>query len=528
MTTDETTSHSAAPPKNDGQAAGYPRGGAIDGGRGFVATLSCILENSIVGCYAKLINCILKTLWENGMKKIILSVARTKVFCLLVGIMAAVTFASEVSAQPLFARQTGMACSACHFQHFPMLNGFGRAFKSAGYTMMGAQEKVEGEGLAIPNTLNITVLTTAGYEKTNQAAGIGPKKTTGDGAFYVPGTGGELSLFFGGRVSENAGFLAELGMGGPAAAATAARGSAKLPILFEVAAPQFKVAEGTRAGVVPFTTDAEGASYGFEVLNTGANAVHQMSGMPGLNGAHSAALSAQQYIGTAGSATGLALVANNPMGFINLTKYDQTGIARGTLAVLGSTYIRVAGIFDLAGWDAGAGIQIWRGNSAVAGASTYADTRATAIDGQMQGALGNMPVGFYASYATAPAGTNTYNMDPAAAVPPTGSTIYGTATTVTTIYGTATKSAFNISAEVGVIPEKVTLGAAIRFGKSGVKVGTASNASDNAIMLIATYKLAQNMMASFSLTSASGEYWNAAHQNALGSGTTTINLFTLL
>jgi hypothetical protein len=457
------------------------------------------------------------------MKKIILSGARTKVFCLLASVMAAVTFASEVSALPLFARQTGMVCSACHFQHFPMLNGFGRAFKSAGYTMMGAQEKVEGEGLAIPNTLNMAVLATAGYEKTNQAAGIGSKKTTGDGAFYVPGTGGELSLFFGGRVSENAGFLAEIGTGGAVAGTTvtAAQSSAKLPILFEVATSQFKVTEGTRVGVIPFTTDDHGASYGFEVLNTGANVVHQMSGTPGLNGAHSAALSAQQYIGTDGSATGLAFVANNTTGFINLTKYDQTGIAGGALAVLGSTYVRVAGMFDLAGWDAGAGIQIWRGNSAVAGASTYADTRATAIDGQMQGKLGVMPVGFYASYATAPAGTtNTYNIDPAAAVLPL-------AVPPLKMHGTATKSAFNISAEVGVIPEKVTLGAAIRFGKSGVKVGTASNASDNAIMLIATYKLAQNMMASFSLTSASGQYWDAAHQNALGSGTTTLNLSTL-
>src|SRR5450759_972934 len=365
--------------------------------------------------------------------------------------------------------------------------------------MMGAQEKVEGEGLAIPNTLNMAVLATAGYEKTNQVAGIGSKKTTGDGEFYVPGTGGELSLFFGGRVSENAGFLAEIGTGGAVTGTTitAAQSSAKLPILFEVATSQFKVAEGTRVGVIPFTTDDHGASYGFEVLNTGANVVHQMSGTPGLNGAHSAALSAQQYIGTDGSATGLAFVANNPTGFINLTKYDQTGIAGGALAVLGSTYVRVAG------------------------ASTYADTRATAIDGQMQGKLGVMPVGFYASYATAPAGTtNTYNMDPAAAVLPL-------AVPPLKMHGTATKSAFNISAEVGVIPEKVTLGAAIRFGKSGVKVGTASNASDNAIMLIATYKLAQNMMASFSLTSASGEYWDAAHQNALGSGTTTLNLSTL-
>lgn len=447
-----------------------------------------------------------------------------KIIFFLASVVAAVAFAPEVSALPLFARQTGMVCSACHFQHFPMLNGFGRAFKSAGFTMMGgAQGKVEGESLAIPNTLNMAVLTTLGYEKTNQAAGIGPQKTTGDGAFYVPGTGGELSLFFGGRVSENAGFLAEIGTGGSVAGTTisAAHSSAKLPVLFQAAVPSLKMTEGTLAGFIPFTTDDHGASYGFEVLNTGANVVHQMSPVSGLNGAHSAALSAQQFIGTNGSATGVAFVANNPMGFINLTKYDQTGVAGGTLAVLGSTYIRVAGMFDLAGWDAGAGIQIWSGNSAAhtAGTYVYSDTKARAIDGQMQGRLGDTPVGFYASYATAPAGTNTYNMDPAAAVSPV---------TVPVIYGTLTKSAFNISTEVGVIPDKVTLGAAIRFGKSGVAAaGGTGNASDNAITLIATYKLAQNMMTSFSLTSASGGYWDAAHQNALGSGTTTVNLFTL-
>ena len=257
------------------------------------------------------------------------------------------------------------------------------------------------------------------------------------------------------------------------------------------------------------------------MLNTGANVVHQMSPAPGLNGAHSAALSAQQFIGTDGSATGVAFVANNPVGFINLTKYDQTGIANGTLAVLGSTYVRIAGMFDLAGWDAGAGIQVWSGNSAAAynaGTYVYSDTKARAIDGQLQGMAGTLPVGFYASYATAPAGAKTYNMDPAAAVP-------GSA--VTTVYGTLTKSAFNISAEVGVIPDKVTLGVAVRNGKSGVAVGSNSNASDNAISLIATYKLAQNMIATFSLTNASGGYWDTAHQNALGSGTTTINLTAL-
>ena len=79
------------------------------------------------------------------MKKIVLSLA---------GVLAATAFAPEAAAVPSFARQTGMACSACHFQHFPILNGFGQAFKASGYTMMGAQGKIEGEHLSIPDTLN--------------------------------------------------------------------------------------------------------------------------------------------------------------------------------------------------------------------------------------------------------------------------------------------------------------------------------------------------------------------------------------
>ncbi len=298
------------------------------------------------------------------MNKFILSQARAKLIFLLAGLIAAVAFSSGASALPLFARQTGMVCSACHFQHFPMLNGFGRAFESAGYTMMGvSQGKVEGEGLSIPSSLNMSALATAGYEKTNQAASQTVNSTTGDGAFYLPGSGGELSLFFGGRLSENAGFLSEIGTGGSVSGTvvSGSHSSAKLPVLFPFTGLKFL--EGTLAGFVPFSTDDLGASYGFELLNTGANAVHEMSPVPGLNGQHSAALSAQQYIGTAASATGVALVANNANGFINLTKYDQVGISSAALSTLGSTYLRVAGMFELAGWDTGVGIQSWSGNS---------------------------------------------------------------------------------------------------------------------------------------------------------------------
>jgi hypothetical protein len=448
-------------------------------------------------------------------------ITMNKIIFFLASVVAAVTFASEASALPVFARQTGMECAACHFQHFPLLNTFGRSFKANGFTMMGAQGKVEGEHLSIPNTLNMAVLTSFGYEKTNQNPDTsGALKNAGNGVVFLPGVGGEASLFFGGRVSENAGFLSELGLGG----AAAALGSAKLPILYEVGD------SGTRAGIVPFTTDAQGASYGMELLNTGANAVHQMSNTPGFNGAHANAMSAQQYINTAGAADGIAIVATNPMGFVNITKFQQTGIATGNFASLGSTYLRLAGTFDLGNWDAGVGIQNWRGQSLNASLiAPLAATKATAIDAQLQGALGTMPTGFYASYARAPAvvdpttglNTNTY------ADPNAGGN------------GLLTRSSFNISGEIGVVPERATLGVAVRLlGKSGVDEGSmkttvanGTNASDNAIMLTASYKIEQNMLARLTYTKNSGSYWfsngGTGTTDVIGSTTTTINVYTL-
>ncbi|MBI1174853.1 MAG: hypothetical protein GC139_06250 [Sideroxydans sp.] len=432
------------------------------------------------------------------MKKVALSLA---------GVMAVAAFAPEASALPLFARQTGMACNACHFQHFPMLNGFGRSFKASGFTLMGAQGKVEGENLSIPDTLNLAVLTTAGYSKNNGTAksatlGTGLKNPA-DGMWYVPGTGGEFSLFIGGRTSDNSGALAEVGLT-QAGGLGAGLASAKIPMLWEVA-------DGTRVGVVPFTTDAQGASYGFEELNTGANAVHTMLFAGGdFNGSIGGTLSAQQYIGTGGSATGLALVANNSMGFINVTKYSGLS-ANGTGggAALTSTYLRVAGTFDLAGWDAGAGIQSWSGssttptNTGTAALQTLSNTKATAIDGQMQGEIAGMPVGFYASYARAPASgvvANVYNPG-----------------------NVSTKSSFNISTEWGVIPEKATLGAAIRRAKNGAGAGVDG---DNAYLLEGSYKLAQNMMLQLVYTKQSGSAWTAG-PGATGDTQTTFNLATI-
>lgn len=439
-----------------------------------------------------------------------------RIIFFLASLIATMAFASEASALPLFARQTGMECAACHFQHFPMLTAFGRAFKAGGFTMIGAQGKVEGDNLSIPNTLNMSVLATAGYTKTN-ALGAGTPdgiRTPGDGAVYVPGTNGEFSLFVGGHVSDNIGALAELGMLQDAGTG-AGLSSAKFPMLWEVASD-------TRAGLVPFTTGGQGASYGYEVLNTGANAVHTMLFIGGdFNGSVAPVLSAQQYIGTGSQATGAAFVVNNSMGFINLTKFNQVGPADlgGTGAALTSTYLRAAGMFDLAGWDTGVGIQNWSGTStavtftdildpftgtvSLIPVAALVDTKATAIDGQMQGELGKMPVGFYITYARAPANT------------PNGNAYNG---------GTDTRSSFNLAAELGVIPQKATVGFGIRRGKSGVAVGSATNASDNAWLLEASYKLAQNVLLNLVHTSQSGDYWDAPTTAATGSKQTIINL----
>ena len=53
------------------------------------------------------------------------------VWLLLGGLLAA---SGEAGAVPAFARQTGMACMACHVS-FPELTPFGRFFKMTGYTL---------------------------------------------------------------------------------------------------------------------------------------------------------------------------------------------------------------------------------------------------------------------------------------------------------------------------------------------------------------------------------------------------------
>lgn len=392
----------------------------------------------------------------------------------LAGVLAATAFAPEASAIPAFARQTSMPCQACHFQHFPVLNSFGRAFKASGYTMMGSQAKVEGEHLSIPDTLNISALATVGINSISNSA------PNNNNTVMVPNGGGELSLFFGGRISENIGFLSEFAFPDNAPNSSAA----KMPMLWDLG--------GVRAGLVAVANQRP--SYSFELLNTGADNAHRLMGnvgttnsVSGGKGNHVNVTSAHQYLGTSAGGHGLSVVVTGEMGFVNIGKYGIGG-AGGTAAFtnqVNQTYLRGAYIFNAGGWDSAVGIQNFSGKDGTPG-GVGADTKATIIDGQMLGEAGGMPVTLIASYGRAPTTSNTmgniYNPNNA-----------------------TTKSSFNIAGELGVIPHKATVQLAFRSGNNGAASGANK---DNGIMIGGTYELAQNVELSLTHTANSGNAYN--------------------
>ena len=463
------------------------------------------------------------------MNKIVLSLA---------GVLAAAAFAPEASAVPVFARQTGMACSACHFNHFPLLNAFGRSFKASGYTLMGAQGKVEGEDLSIPDRLNMGVLVTAGWENMSKASVPAAAAGQNFSGWFVPTNGGELSIFFGGKVTENSGFLSELGLTGNGANAVAGTPnavgvpSAKLLILPEVG-------NNTRVGVAAYSIGQDAAS-SFELLNTGASSIHRLMGKTGTNAGatgteHIRAYSARQYVAPEASAAGLSLIAvNTDMGFLNISKYASAppGTTKQGVSGLPGTYVRAAAFFNLAGFESAAGIQSWSGTQVLGVGSntgTYLrEEKATVVDFQMQGEVGGKGLGIYASYGRAPA----VNVVPAGPVGVNGAAAPAAAGFNAGAAGLATKTSFNIAADYTVMP-KTTLQAAYRNAKTPATAAgvLGSTQSDNAIMIGAAYELAMNQHLSLTYTAQSGSAWDnvatAVNNGVAGKNVTTVLLETL-
>ena len=394
----------------------------------------------------------------------------------------------EAAAIPAFARQTGMACNTCHFQHYPSLNAFGRAFKSSGYTMVGGQSMVEGDMLSIPAVLNASLVTKIRYQKTN---GDVNTKATNEGEIQFPD---EAALLLGGRVGEHIGFLLEASLkDGDSNFA-----SFKMPITYNVME--------TDLSVIPFTTDAAGVSYGFELLNTGA----QRTSRP-LE--HRKDISAAQYIEPSGdgdaAATGVSFVVSRSLYFFNYTPFyaDHGDSIAGPFI----HYFRAAFTPTYAGWDLGIGAQYWTGTArqgASQSAAVHKHADAWAIDAQAQGMVGSYPLGVYLSYANADksgsltAGTKDNN-------------IFNSEST------NDDKTAWAVMAELGVVPNRLTAAIGYRGGKNGNPNGDGKD-TDNATFLALAYNATQNFQIQLDQSWYSGD---ANDGSATGDSLTTLMIF---
>ena len=370
--------------------------------------------------------------------------------------------------------------------------------------MVGGQSLIEGDDLSIPSTLNATLITQIKYVKTNGTAS--PAAGNNNGQILFPN---EAALFLGGRVGEHIGFVLESQIGDAGANGFT---NFKMPFGFDAGVAHLEVA--------PFTTDGFGPSYGFELLNTGA--VRQPRPTE-----HRSDVSAQQYVGMTGAATGFAFVASNEMGFVNATLYVP-GTESADMGTSFLNYFRVAATPQVAGWDLGIGAQLMAGTSKAQGYVSCTDTttytndpltnivtpattttcggdevkaNAMAFDAQAQGMVGSMPLGVYVSYAVVPKSD---------------------ATGAQNVYNTGTandKSAIGISALLSVTP-KTELSVGTRQGTNN------AGKSDNAIALGVKYLIAQNVQLSLNHSIYSGDAVTDAVKTAKGDQLSTLMLFS--
>ena len=435
------------------------------------------------------------------MKKIVLSLA---------SVLAATAFAPEAAAVASFARQTGMACSACHQQHFPVLNSFGRAFKAGGYTMMGAQGKVEGDHLSIPDTLNLSMLLKLRYQDQggsptatqNLGDGLGVTSSNGQWQF-----GDELVMFGGGRVAENVGFFTEITLAKNPTSANAA--IFRMPFAFDVGS--------VKLSIVPFTGDASGVTTGYDLGSTGTLRANRWSEQRSDISAFQYSLSSGAG-GYGGAATGFAFVAQNDMGYINYTRWSPNYMIGANSAAAGnsgatdmnSNLFRFAITPSYNDWAFHLGGGFMTGVSELSGGglttvanSAMYDARAHFFDGQAHGKLGGKDIGFYATYAKAPK---------------VGGTC-GTTTLTAGIQKTSGCNLFNgnaldkwswtLGADYSIIPHTLHIGAAYRDGRTGQETvaGNGQAKTAKSTMVQAIYDFTQNVALHAIYSSRSGSVY---------------------
>ena len=113
----------------------------------------------------------------------------------------------SASAVPSYARQTGLACEACHTV-FPQLTPFGRVFKASGYTLFNTLKvedinKMKRTTLSLSDIPPVSVMVMASSSFEAKANDPDSSKTSTD----LPQ---QLSLFYAGRITDTVGAFIQI------------------------------------------------------------------------------------------------------------------------------------------------------------------------------------------------------------------------------------------------------------------------------------------------------------------------------
>jgi hypothetical protein len=134
-----------------------------------------------------------------------------------IAILAAVLLAAPPAARavPSFARQTGMACEACHTV-FPELTHFGRVFKANGYVLTNLKQvrdvnSKKEQLLELAQTAPLSVMAQISYTQMQKSvpdlASVGASGVSQNGTAGFPQ---QLSLFYAGEVAPHFGAMIQL------------------------------------------------------------------------------------------------------------------------------------------------------------------------------------------------------------------------------------------------------------------------------------------------------------------------------
>ena len=142
---------------------------------------------------------------------LLLSVLRIRALAsvMLLCLTAFITLPNSAEAVPSFARQTGLACEACHTV-FPELTPFGRRFKLNGYVLTTRSAITDMDfnkhnNLTIQDLPPLSIMVQASSSWTNKAVGDSVNTTTQHAQNGVTEFPQQLSMFYAGKIADNMG-----------------------------------------------------------------------------------------------------------------------------------------------------------------------------------------------------------------------------------------------------------------------------------------------------------------------------------